>query len=67
MAGWLEWFEEKIICPYCGYQFIALFCEEGDPNRIPIVITDLAGSKAECPDCKFEITYKDLYNSINKW
>jgi len=35
-------------------------CEDGDPNRIPIVITEMAGGKATCPKCEKEITDDDI-------
>ncbi len=60
MAGWIDWIEEEIKCPFCGEEFIALLCEDGDPNRIPIVITELAGGKATCPTCEKEITDDDI-------
>ncbi len=48
MAGWIDWIEEDINCPFCGEEFIALFCEDGDPNRIPIIMAGLASEKAVC-------------------
>ncbi len=56
MSGWLDWIEEDIIFPFCGEELLALFCEDGDPNRNPIVITELAGEKTICPKCEKEIT-----------
>ena len=60
MAGWLDWIDEKIICPFCGEEFLALFCEDGDPHRNPFVITGLATGKTECPNCKKEIADDDI-------
>ena len=41
MAGWLDWYEVKINCPFCGEEILVLICEDGDPNRKPVVITCL--------------------------
>lgn len=60
MSGWLDWIEEDINCPFCEEGLLALFCEVGDPNRIPIVITELVGGKTTCPKCKKEITDNDI-------
>ncbi len=65
MAGWLDWIEEKIICPFCGVELLALFCEDGDPNRELVVITTLAGDKTECLNCKKEITDDDIEERKN--
>lgn len=60
MSGWLDWIEDIINCPFCGEELLALFCEDGDPNRIPIVITELAGRKTTCTKCKNEIFDDDI-------
>ena len=60
MSSWLDWIEEDINCPFCVEEFIALFCEDGDPIRIPIVVTGLSAGKTECPKCKKEITDDDI-------
>jgi len=65
MSGWLDWIEEKIICPHCGEEFLALFCEDGDPNREPVVIISLAGDKTKCPNCKKDIADDDIEEGNN--
>ena len=60
MSGWLDWIEEEIECQFCGEKFVALFCEDGDPNRDQIVITTLAGINAICPKCQGEISDDDI-------
>ena len=64
MSGWLDWIEDEIICPFCNYSFEVIFCEDGELNREPIVITTLAGDKTICPNCKKEIT-DDVINIEN--
>ena len=60
MAGWIDWIEEEIKCSFCGEKFLVLFCEDGNPNRIPIVITGLADGKTTCTNCKREINDDDF-------
>lgn len=65
MSGWLDWIEEEIICQFCRKKFIALFCQDDDPNRDPLVITTLAGNKTECPSCRKKIVDDDIEERNN--
>ena len=61
MSGWLEFIEEEINCPHCGKEVLVQFCEDGDPNRDPVVITNLAG-EVKCPICKKMINAEEIGN-----
>jgi len=63
MSGWIDFIEEEINCPHCGHRIIVQFCEEGDPNRDPVVVTGLAGI-VNCPTCKNKIEDDDIKNKI---
>ena len=60
MSGWLDFFEQRIICPECNKGFEALFCEDGDIKDPPEVETSLASGRAICPYCNCEIKDGDL-------
>ena len=59
MSGWLDWYEEEINCPHCGENVTVLFCEDGDPNREPMVEICLAG-EVMCDICGKEIKDEEL-------
>ena len=61
MSGWIDFIEEEVKCPHCGKELLVQFCEEGDPNREPVVITGLAGI-VNCPTCKKKIEDDDIEN-----
>jgi hypothetical protein len=65
MAGWLDWIEDKIVCPFCRFKFTALFCEDGDTHREPVVITTLAGDSVNCPNCHKTIKNDDIKHKMN--
>ena len=60
ISGWIDWIENIITCPFCGEEFFALFCEDGNPKRKPVVITGLSAGKTKCPNCKKEIADDDI-------
>lgn len=60
MSGWLDFFEQKIICPQCNRSFEALFCEDGDIKDPPEVKITLASGKTICPNCGEVIEDGDL-------
>ncbi len=57
MAGWLDFYEDEVICPNCLHTFTALFVEDGNPKRIPIVITYPAQLIFNCPQCKHSFSF----------
>ena len=59
MSGWLEFIEEDINCPHCSNRITIQFCEEGNPNRDPVVITGLAGL-VNCSKCGKKIEDEDI-------
>jgi len=66
MPGWLDWFEEKIICPKCGFKFLLLFCEDGDTSFFPpIVKRFIADENSNCPNCGKIIDDDDNLQSEN--
>lgn len=60
MSGWLDFFEQTVICPECRESFEALFCEDGDTKNPPEVKTSLASGKTSCPNCGKVIEDGDL-------
>lgn len=60
MSGWLDFFEQTIICPECRESFEAFFCEDGNIDIPPEVKTSLATGKTNCPNCGKEIEDGDL-------
>ena len=60
MSGWLDFFEQIIICPECNKSFAALFLEDGNTDIPPEVETSLASGRAICPYCICEIKDGDL-------
>lgn len=38
MSGWLDWFEDEITCPNCGFKFFVLFCEDVDISTNPPIV-----------------------------
>ena len=62
MSGWLDWSEVKIKCPSCGKEISALICEDGDPNRDPVVIISLT-DEVVCDRCGKKINDVDLNGS----
>ena len=66
MSGWLDIIEDEINCPHCGKLITIQFCEEGDPNRYPVVVIGLAG-EVNCPTCKQMITDEDIENQEGKF
>ena len=60
MSGWLDYFEDEITCPNCLHTFTALFVEDGNPKRIPIVIISPAQLTLNCPHCNH------FFSLINK-
>jgi DNA-directed RNA polymerase subunit RPC12/RpoP len=67
MSGWIDFIEEEINCHHCGKRITVQFCEDGDPDREPIVITGLAGI-AYCTICNKKIMsqFKKTTCSDNK-
>ena len=63
MAGWLDWFEEVIKCPCCGAHIIVLFCEDGNPNRDPVVIIAPV-NEVLCKNCGNKVEEKDINQQI---
>jgi transcription elongation factor Elf1 len=61
MSGWLDYFEEEIKCPHCQKELLVQFCEDGDPNREPLVVTGLAGV-ISCQVCEKSIKDEDIRN-----
>jgi DNA-directed RNA polymerase subunit RPC12/RpoP len=65
MPGWLDWFEDEIICPNCGFNFIVLFCEDGDTSCFPpIVKCFIADENVICPKCSVKISDYNLLNDV---
>ena len=60
MSGWLEFVEDKIICPHCTKDFHTLFVEDGDTKDPPKIISSIAGGHTRCPFCKIIIRDNDL-------
>ena len=61
MPGWLDWFEDEITCPNCGFKFVVLFCEDGDTSTIPpIVKCFLVYEDTICPNCGALISENNL-------
>lgn len=63
MSGWLDFFEQTIICPECKESLEALFCENGNTDIPPEVKTSLASGKTNCPNCGKLIEDGDLTNT----
>jgi len=63
MSGWLEFFEDEILCLQCKTKFFTLFVEDGDTKDPPKVISSIAGGLTRCPNCKIIIRDDDLTNT----
>lgn len=60
MSGWIDFLEDEISCPHCGYKFLALFIEDGDCKDPPLVTTSIAGGYTYCPNCNIIIRDNDI-------
>jgi len=59
MSDWLDYFEFNVSCPYCNYNFPALF-EKDDPKIAQKIVISLAHSPVQCPSCKANIEDSDI-------
>lgn len=51
MAGWLDFLEVEITCPFCNSKIIVTIWEDGNPKRESLVITGLMDGETICPIC----------------
>lgn len=65
MAGWLDYFDIQITCPFCNSHIQVAIWEDGNPKRQPVVFSGLIYGKAECPICK-KIIYDEILNEDSK-
>jgi len=59
MSGWIEFFDEEVLCPYCEQKFTAHFIEDADVCDPPSITTSLAGA-TKCPHCSTNISDSDF-------
>jgi len=53
VSGWLEWFEDFIICPSCENKIEILLVEDGDTQGN---VDNTLADKQNCPHCNYPIT-----------
>ena len=53
MSGWLDWYNDFIICPSCENRIEIILVEDGDADEN--IDTSIAGEQ-KCPYCNYHIT-----------
>lgn len=60
MSGWLDWFEDYIICPSCENLIEITIVEDGDTQGS---VSNSISGEQKCPHCNYPITDEVLENS----